>query len=68
MESMLSTKQVAERLGVDITTVIQWIKQGRFPNVFKVNPFGLTSPYRIPEKDILAFEEQRHKHSPVSDQ
>ncbi len=57
---LYTTKQVAERLGVTPRAIQDWIKQNKFPNAYKLDPDGITSPYRIPEKDVLAFEERRH--------
>jgi len=28
---------------------------------YKLNPDGKTSPYRIPESDVIAFEKKRHQ-------
>lgn len=53
--TMLSIKEVAKRLQVDHTTVHRWVQQGHFPSAHKAGP-GLTSPYRIPEEDVIAFE------------
>ncbi|MCP4606495.1 MAG: helix-turn-helix domain-containing protein [Proteobacteria bacterium] len=49
-----STRQIAERFQVDITTVQKWAAQGYFPNAYKAGP-GRTSPYRIPETDVIAL-------------
>jgi excisionase family DNA binding protein len=51
----LSTREVAERLKVDITTIQRWVLQGHFPNAHKAGP-GRTSPYRIPFEDVKALE------------
>jgi excisionase family DNA binding protein len=59
----LSTAQAAERLGVTQQAIAKWIRQGLFPNAYKINPYGRTSPYRIPERDIEAFEEKRKERS-----
>jgi excisionase family DNA binding protein len=52
---VLSTREVAERLDVDITTIQRWVLQGHFPNAHKAGP-GRTSPYRIPLEDVEALE------------
>jgi excisionase family DNA binding protein len=57
-----TTREAAERLGVTSRTIQNWITQGLFPNAFKLNPRGKTSPYCIPEEDIEAFEEERVNH------
>lgn len=55
-----TTQEVAERLGVTPRAIHKWIKRGRFPNAYKLDPDSRTSPYRIPEDDVVAFEERRH--------
>ncbi|MEA3341895.1 MAG: helix-turn-helix domain-containing protein [Chloroflexota bacterium] len=59
---MLSTADVAERLLVHQTTVQGWIRQGHFPNAYKLGP-GKNSPYVIPESDVIAFEENRKREA-----
>jgi len=54
-----TTRQVAERLGATPQTVAVWIRQDKFPNAYKLDPEGQTSPYRIPESDVIAFEKKR---------
>lgn len=54
-----TTRQVADRLGATPQTVADWIRQGKFPNAYKLDPEGQTSPYRIPEDDVISFEEKR---------
>jgi excisionase family DNA binding protein len=60
-----TVKETAERLGVAAKTVNHWLSQNIFPNAYKLNPDGLTSPYRIPEEDIEAFEAKRHRRTPA---
>lgn len=55
----MSTFEVAERLGVTNVTVWRWCKDGVFPNAYQVNPRVERSPWRIPEDDVIAFEEER---------
>jgi len=57
---LLSTAEVATRLGVHQTTVQLWIRKGHFPNAYKLG-LGKNSPYIIPESDIVAFEEKRRQ-------
>jgi len=59
MPKVLSTRETAERLGVIPRTITKWIKQGSFPNAYKLNPDALRSTYQIPISDIEAFEERR---------
>jgi len=58
---MYTVRETAERLEVTIGAIHKWIRRGSFPNAYKLNPDAHTSPYRIPEADILAFEEKRQK-------
>ncbi len=53
----LSTREVAKRFKVDLTTVQKWALKGHFPNAHKAGP-GRTSPYRIPEQDVIALMEE----------
>jgi predicted DNA-binding transcriptional regulator AlpA len=55
----LSTKQVAEFLGVSDQTVINWMRDGVFPNAIKLNPEKRNSPIRIPRADVVAFDKRR---------
>lgn len=59
MPETLSTREAAERLGVTQQSIARWIKQGAFPNVFRLNPDAKRPTYRIPISDIEAFEERR---------
>jgi excisionase family DNA binding protein len=54
---MLNVREVAGRLQVDTTTIQRWVRQGYFPGAHKAGP-GRTSPYRIPEKDVVALMEK----------
>jgi excisionase family DNA binding protein len=60
-EKTFSAREAAERLGTNRRVVLRWIKKGRFPNVYKLDPFGVTSPYQIPESDLVAFEQERQE-------
>ncbi len=62
----LTVKEVASRLGAHHRAIHDWIDQGAFPNAYKLNPNNLTSPYRIPESDVVAFEEKRRGHQPTT--
>lgn len=59
MSTVYTVKKAAERLGVAASTVSRWVKIGRFPNAYKLDPNGDNSPYRIPEEDLVAFEGKR---------
>ena len=63
---LYTTKEVADRRGVTPRAIQDWIQQRKFPNAYKLDPEGRTSPYRIPEKDVVAFEERRHGHLPIA--
>ena len=54
--------ETAERLGVTVRAVQEWVRKGRFPHAYKLDPFGLRSPFMIPEEDIRAFEEARKNY------
>lgn len=49
MEKLLTTGEVAERLGVHETSVSSWAKDGRFPNAQRV---GKQRIWIIPESDL----------------
>lgn len=56
----LSVEQVSERLGVPSRTVRDWIAKGTFKNAVRNNPSaGRTTPYKIPEIDVVEFEVSR---------
>lgn len=57
-DTLLSTSQAAERLGVSIATINNWIDKGMMPHAYKLSGHG-KSPYRIPVKDVEAIETQR---------
>jgi excisionase family DNA binding protein len=61
MDAVLSTADAAKRLGVTRRAVIKWIRQGKFPGTYKLDPDGIRSSYRIPEAAIEAFEERRRQ-------
>ena len=60
MTGLLTVKEVAARLGVKPKTINKYLALGHFPNAHKLNPHLINSPYRIPEKDVVAFEQARH--------
>lgn len=49
---MISTRQAAEILGVSDQTVINWTREGIFPNAIKLNPTKRNSPIRIPRGEV----------------
>lgn len=59
---MLTVKQVARRLQLSPTKIRDLICEHRFPNARKKDPLKQTSPYLIPEIDVLEFE---HQFDPV---
>ena len=63
MSEILSTREAALRLGVTPQTIARWIRQGAFPNVFKLNPNAHRPTYRIPISDIETFEADRGQKS-----
>ncbi len=58
--SEFTTKQAGERLNVSHEKIRQLILEGRFPHAYKMDMAKTTSPYMIPEKDLIAFEKSRH--------
>ena len=55
--TILSTTEVAERLGVTRRTVTRLIERGEFPHARKIGK-GNTSAYIIPEPDLLAYQKK----------
>jgi len=55
--NILSTSQIAERLGVTRRTVNRLVERGEFPNARKLGG-GRNSAYLIPEPDVLAYEKK----------
>ena len=53
MEKFYDCKQVAERYGVKITTVWDWIKTG------KLKAFKIGRNYRIRKEDLAEFEKTK---------
>ena len=52
----LTTKQIAEILGVTPATVVHWIDLGHFPHAKKLNPHLRNSPLRVPRADVESFQ------------
>ncbi len=50
--------ELAERWEVTERAVRKWIVAGSFPNAYKIG-LGKGSHYRVPVKDVLAFESAR---------
>jgi len=53
-EEMLTCAQVAKMLGVSKQSINRWVKEGHFPNAWRINP-RLQSGWRIPKSDVDAF-------------
>jgi len=53
---MLTIKQVAERLGLSMTTVYGWISSGALPH-FRLGGKGRRGCIRVAESDLAAFLE-----------
>lgn len=58
----LTVTQTAERLGVAISTIHDWIREGVLPGARQLRPVK-NSPWQIPESDIIAIENQRTAQS-----
>jgi excisionase family DNA binding protein len=57
----LSIADAARRLKVSRKTIDRMIHDGRFPNFYRVDPDNPKSARRIPERDIIAIEQQRQR-------
>jgi predicted site-specific integrase-resolvase len=56
----VSTHKAAEILGVSYRTIQEWLKHGRFPHAYKLDPLSTkSSPLRIPMEDIEAIQNKR---------
>ena len=55
----MNLQQVAQRLHLSDEKVRLMIQEGRFPHAFKMDPAKVTSPFFIPERDVIAFEKKR---------
>jgi predicted DNA-binding transcriptional regulator AlpA len=58
-QDLLSTAQAGELLGVSDQTVLNWMRDGLFPNAIKLNPSKKNSPIRIPRSDIAKVLESQ---------
>ena len=52
---LLTTAQVAERFGVQASTVSRWCQRGIFPNAVSGPKTGRGAIYLIPESDLEGF-------------
>lgn len=52
----ITAKEAAERLNISLKSVANYIKRGRFPGAYKLDPLAKTSAWRIPVVDIESFE------------
>ena len=50
MQALMTTRDLAEELGVTPETVVRWIREGRIENAFRRQ-----GRWRIPMEDALAF-------------
>lgn len=64
-KNVLKVSELADRLGVERTTVIRWINDGHFPGAYKIGP-SVNSPFVIPMEDVIAFEEKLQGRQPES--
>jgi len=62
LRNQLTTKQVAQRLGVSKRTVNNLVNRGRFPGAYKLDPDSVNSPWLIPTKEVEAFEDRRKRN------
>lgn len=61
-QNLLSTKEAAEILQISDQTVINWMRDGVFPNAIKLNPSKRNSPIRIPRSDVVAVQKGQRAH------
>jgi len=54
-----TVSEAARLLHVSERTIQTWIKEGSFPNAFKLHPQKKNSPIRIPKADIDRFLSSR---------
>jgi transposase len=67
MGKIYSVREAAERLGASRSAIRKWHRAGEwFPNAYKLNPNRMNSPLRIPEEDLIAFEEAQKKGHQVN--
>jgi excisionase family DNA binding protein len=55
-----TVQDLAQKWRVSERAIQKWIAEGSFPNAYKVG-LGKNSHWRIPNADVLAFEQQRRK-------
>ena len=60
-DEILTSVDVASRLGVDANTVSGWCSLGYFPDAYRINPRKRKSPWRIPKRNVLEFVDERRK-------
>ena len=53
-QSLLSVAQVAIQLGTTTRTIQRWVKAGKFPGAFKLNPQAMRGAIVIPATDVEA--------------
>lgn len=53
MSKMYTCDEIAERYGVQVITVWDWIRKKKLPAI------NIGKAYRIREEDLIAFEESR---------
>ena len=62
-----STHETAEILGISFRTVQEWIKHGKFPHAYKLDPTSMSrSHLRIPIEDIKRIQELRDQYRTVN--
>ena len=56
-DQFLTTRDIAERLGISIKTAAAWCRAGRFPGAFQVNiSTGRGRAWLVPAGDLENFE------------
>ena len=59
----LTTQEAATRLKLSTRKVQQLYTEGRFPHAYKLDPAKSNSPVRIPEQDLINYEQSRRDAS-----
>ena len=61
MNTLISTQEVAKRMGVHQVSVVRWIQQGDL-HAYDVSK-GNKPVYKVAESDLLAWQEKRRERA-----
>lgn len=62
---VMTVPEAAKFLGVHRRTVLNWVRDGRFPGAYRLDPESPRSHYRLPVLDVVRFAAARKKGGPV---